>query len=73
MQNLVDRGLPVHSKNAALGIQLNGASNAVGAQHNIATGVQTQADRGTYTVERRIGYKAIRRAGVSGSDARAAI
>ena len=73
IQDAAVRDLPGYNTNAAPGIQLAGPSNVAGTPHNIATGVQRQAGRGNYAAERRIGYKAMRRAGVSGPDARAAI
>jgi hypothetical protein len=39
-------------------------------EHYIATQVQRQAGGGTYAAERRIGYKAMRRAGLSQEGAR---
>jgi hypothetical protein len=44
-----------------------------GTPHHIATQVQRQAGGGTYAAERRIGYKALRRSGMSEQEARAAI
>ena len=73
IQDAAVRDLPGYSTNAAPGIQLAGPSNVAGTPHNIATSVQRQAGGGTYGAERRIGYKAMRRAGVSEGDARAAI
>lgn len=73
IQDAAARELPGYNTNAAPGIQLAGPANVAGTPHNIATGVQRQAGGGTYAAERRIGYKAMRRAGVSEGDARAAI
>ena len=73
IQDAAVRNLPGYNTNAAPGIQLAGPSNVAGTPHNIATGVQRQSGGGTYAAERRIGYKAMRRAGVSEGDARAAI
>lgn len=44
-----------------------------GTPHNTATSVQKQRGGGTYGAERRRGYKALRKAGLSRSDARDAI
>ena len=46
-----------------------------GPEHSLArsTAVQRQAGGGTYAAERRIGYKALRRAGISEADARTLI
>jgi hypothetical protein len=38
--------------------------------HNAATAVQGQAGEGTYAAERRIGYKALRKAGLTKQQAR---
>jgi hypothetical protein len=73
IQDAAVRDLLGYNTNAAPGIQLAGPSNVVGTPHNIATGVQRQSGGGTYAAERRIGYKAMRRAGLSEGDARAAI
>ncbi len=73
IQDAAVRNLPGYNTNTAPGIQLPGPSNVTGTPHNIATGVQRQAGGGTYAAERRIGYKAMRRAGVPEGDARAAI
>lgn len=73
IQDAAVRDVPGYNTNAAPGIQLAGPSNVAGTPHNIATGVQRQAGGGTYAAERRIGYKAMRRAGVSEGDARGAI
>jgi len=70
IQDAAVRDLPGYSSRAAPGIQLPGPSTAVGSPHYIATQVQRQAGGGTYAAERRIGYKAIRQAGVSQPDAR---
>jgi len=73
IQDAAVRDLPGYNTNAAPGIQLPGPANVPGTPHAIATGVQRQAGGGTYGAERRIGYKAMRRAGVSEADARSAI
>jgi RHS repeat-associated protein len=73
IQDAAVRDLPGYNTNAAPGIQLAGPSNVAGTPHNLATAVQRQAGGGTYAAERRIGYKAMRRAGISEPDARARI
>lgn len=54
-------------------VQLKGPSTAKGSEHYTATQVQRQRGGGTYAAERRIGYKALRKAGVSQSEARSHI
>lgn len=73
IQDAAVRDLPGYNTNAAPGVQLPGPSTAPGTPHYNATQVQRQAGGGTYAAERRIGYKALRRGGLSESDARAAI
>lgn len=73
IQDAAVRNLPGYGTNAAPGIVLQGPSTLSGSAHNLATAVQRQAGGGTYAAERRIGYKALRRAGISPEDARAAI
>ena len=53
--------------------QLQGPSTAKGSEHYIATQVQRQRGGGTYAAERRIGYKAMRKAGLPQSEARSHI
>ncbi len=73
IQDAAVRDLRGYNTNAAPGIQLPGPASATGTPHNLATQVQRQAGGGTYAAERRIGYKALRRAGVSPDEARGAI
>lgn len=47
--------------------------NRIGTPHYRATQVQRQPGGGTYGAERRIGYKALRKAGLSADSARAMI
>ncbi|MGA8943302.1 MAG: hypothetical protein WB502_11415, partial [Thermoactinomyces sp.] len=70
IQNVAVRDLPGYSRSAAPAVQLRGPSTSVGSEHYLATQVQRQAGGGTYAAERRIGYKALRRAGISESEAR---
>lgn len=73
IQDAAVRNLPGYGTNAAPGIVLQGPSTLAGSAHNLATAVQRQAGGGTFAAERRIGYKALRSAGISVEDARAAI
>jgi len=73
IQDAAVRDLPGYSSNAAPGLRLPGPAGSAGTAHNIATRVQRRAGGGTYAAERRIGYRAARRAGVSKEEARDAI
>ncbi|KYG10820.1 hypothetical protein BE21_09625, partial [Sorangium cellulosum] len=73
IQDAAVRELPGYSRSAAPAVELPGPSTRVGTSHYAATQVQRQAGGGTYGAERRIGYKALRRAGQSPGDARALI
>ena len=73
IQDAAVRDLSGYRTNAAPGVQLSGPSTARGTPHYSATQVQRQSGGGTYAAERRIGYKALRRAGYSPEDARRAI
>lgn len=66
----VPEGTVGYSYGGAPAVQLEGPSTRVGSEHYAATSVQRQAGGGTYAAERRIGYKAIRRAGLSAQEAR---
>jgi RHS repeat-associated protein len=70
IQDAAVRDLPGYSRNAAPAVQLPGPSTRVGSPHYEATQVQRQAGGGNYAAERRIGYKALRRGGVSKCEAR---
>ncbi|GKS83691.1 hypothetical protein AVMA1855_06085 [Acidovorax sp. SUPP1855] len=65
IQNAAAQNIPGYSRSKAPAVQLGGRSTTIGSEHYIATQVQRQAGGGTYAAERRIGYKAIRRAGLS--------
>ncbi|PKR76633.1 hypothetical protein CEY16_12460 [Halalkalibacillus sediminis] len=69
IQDAAVRDLPLYKRNEAPAIHLQGP-NIKGTEHNIAGQVQRQPGGGTYAAERRIGYKAMRRAGVSEGQAR---
>jgi len=65
IQNAAAQNIPGYSRSKAPAVQLGGKSTTIGSEHYIATQVQRQAGGGTYAAERRIGYKAIRKAGLS--------
>jgi RHS repeat-associated protein len=73
IQDAAVRDRPGYNTNAAPGVQLQGPANVPGTPHNLTRPVQRQAGGGTYAAERRIGYKALRRAGMSPEDARQAV
>jgi len=73
VQDAAVRDLPGYNTNAAPGVQLQGPANVRGTPHQLTRPVQRQAGGGTYAAERRIGYKALRKAGVDKADARQAI
>ena len=70
IQDAAVRHLPGYNSNLAPGVQLPGPSTTRGTRHYTATQVQRQAGGGTYAAERRIAYKALRRAGYSESQVR---
>ena len=73
IQDAAVRDLPGYNTHLAPGVQLQGPSTAVGTPHYIATQVQRQAGGGTLAAEMRIGYKGLRQAGYSESQARQVI
>jgi RHS repeat-associated protein len=73
IQDAAMREISNYNRFDAPAIQLYGPATLKGTPHNIATSIQRQAGGGTYGAERRIGYKALRRAGLSVSDAKNAI
>lgn len=73
IQDAAVRDLPGYSRSAAPAVELPGPSTRIGSPHYRATQVQRQAGGGTYAAERRIGYKALRRGGLSPEEARAYI
>lgn len=66
----VPEGTEGYTYTGAPAVQLGGPSTQVGSEHYAATSVQRQAGGGTYAAERRIGYKALRRAGLTPQEAR---
>jgi len=70
IQNAAVRDVKDYSRSQAPAVQLNGPSTSIGSEHYIATQIQREAGGGTYAAERRIGYKALRKAGLSQEEAR---
>lgn len=70
IQDAAVRDLPGYSPRSAPARQLAGPSTQPGTPHYNATQVQRQPGGGTYGAERRIGYKALRKAGLSPDEAR---
>ena len=70
IQDAAVRDIPNYDTDAAPGVALAGPANRRGTPHNAATRVQHERGGGTYAAERRIGYKALRRAGISREEAR---
>jgi hypothetical protein len=70
IQNAAAKDLPGYNRMDAPAVQLQGPSTAKGSEHYLATQVQRQRGGGTYAAERRIGYKAMRRAGLPENEAR---
>jgi hypothetical protein len=62
--------IPGYKSKAAPAVQLEGPSTLKGSEHYNATQLQRQPGGGTYGAERRIGYKALRGAGLSKGEAR---
>lgn len=73
IQDAAVRDIPGYNTQKAPGLQLPGPSTKQGSPHYKATQVQRQAGGGNYGAERRIGYKALREAGVAKPQARQAI
>ena len=70
IQDAAVRDLPGYSRDNAPGVHLPGPSTDPLTPHGRATAVQRETGGGTYGAERRIGYKAMRRAGLSEDEAR---
>lgn len=70
IQDRTVRDLPGYNTRAAPGIQLRGPASDVTSPHGLTRSVQRQPGSGTYGAERRIGYKTLRRAGISRAEAR---
>lgn len=73
IQHKAVKDLPGYSHSKAPAVQLDGPSTRVDGPHYKATQVQREAGGGTYAAERRIGYKALRKAGLSPEQSRQAI
>jgi RHS repeat-associated protein len=70
IQDAAVRDLPGYSRARAPAVELPGPSTRSNTPHWAATVVQRQRGGGTFAAERRIGYKALRRAGMSAEEAR---
>ncbi len=64
IQDAAVRDLPNYSRKNAPAVQLEGPSTKAGTPHYNATQAQRQIGGGTYASERRMGYRALREAGV---------
>ncbi|WP_227470630.1 RHS repeat-associated core domain-containing protein [Massilia sp. YMA4] len=73
IQDAAVRDLPGYSRSSAPAVQLLGPSTKIGSEHYTATQTQRQAGGGDYASERRIGYKAMRRAGLNSEQSRCLI
>jgi hypothetical protein len=74
IQDAAVRDLPGYSYTRAPAIALPGPSTRAGTAHYLATQVQKSAiGGGTYAVERRIAYRALRASGLDAASARAAV
>ncbi|GIZ16445.1 hypothetical protein RCZ15_12890 [Capnocytophaga catalasegens] len=73
IQDAAVRDLPGYDTNKAPGVQLEGPSTKVGSPHYNATQAQRVSGGGTYGAKRRIGYRALREAGFTREQTRAAI
>jgi RHS repeat-associated protein len=70
IQDAAVRDLPGYDRKTAPAVQLPGPSTLPGTPHYIATQIQRQKGGGTYYLERRIAYKALRKAGIGKEDAK---
>ncbi|WAS96381.1 RHS repeat-associated core domain-containing protein [Nannocystis punicea] len=73
IQDAAARDLPGYKYGDAPAIRLEGPARTPGTEHHAATQAQRQRGGGTYAAERRIGYKAMREAGIPPNLARRAI
>ncbi len=73
IQDAAVRDLPGYSRARAPAVELPGPSTRNGTPHWAATAVQRQRGGGTFAAERRIAYKALRKAGMSPDEARVEI
>ena len=70
IQDAAMRDIEGYNRFNAPARQLDGPSTTKGTPHNIATSIQRETGGGTYGAERRIGYKALRRSGLSVDEAK---
>ncbi|MFJ2366574.1 RHS repeat-associated core domain-containing protein [Pseudomonas sp. NPDC087697] len=73
IQDAAVRDLPGYDRKAAPAVQLPGPSTQKGTPHYEATQAQRRAGGGSYRLERKIGYRALRKAGIKKDDAKALI
>jgi RHS repeat-associated protein len=73
IQDKAAKDLPGYKRGDAPTVQLDGPPSQIGSPHYKATAVQREAGGGTYAAERRIGYKALRAAGLSPEQSRQAV
>ena len=73
IQDASVKQLPKYNRNDAPAIQLESPASKIGTEHHKATQAQRESGGGTYGAERRIGYKALRKAGINKEEAREAI
>src|SRR5215510_5287317 len=73
IQDAAVRELVGYSRSEAPAVQLPGPSTRPETPHYKATRVQREPGGGTYAAERRIGYKALRKAGLSRAEPRRAL
>ncbi|MBY0273398.1 MAG: hypothetical protein K2X02_08370 [Alphaproteobacteria bacterium] len=73
IQDAAVKDIPAYRRDNAPAIQLEGPSMKKGTEHNKATQAQRRKGGGTYGAERRIGYRALREAGVEKTESRTLI
>ncbi|MDD5373278.1 MAG: hypothetical protein PHO62_07640 [Sulfurimonas sp.] len=73
IQDASVKHLPNYNRNNAPAIQLEGASIKKDTPHYKATREQRKSGGGTYDKERKIAYKALRKAGTSKEEAKSAV
>lgn len=72
IQDAAVRHLPGYSKYSAPTVSLKGPSYSKGTEHHAATTVKRNAgyNNGTYAGERRLGYRALRGAGIDRNESK---
>jgi hypothetical protein len=73
IQDAAVRDLPGYDRKAAPAVQLPGPSTQKGTPHYEATQAQRRVGGGSYKAERRIAFRALRKAGIKKDDAKALI